>query len=1793
MSLADQLSGIQEATRTFALDRKKRSNLHSISLIYDSNHAATQDYDSIYLESFEALERLETLDKRFGKFKLSIFSETSINIDRTVQSKEQNDDLNKTIDAFLSLLAPYWHLAISIKAAEWPLRRFQMNVHNSEYFLLSTLPYYDQPIFKRVLYVVTKLPPMFQWLTGFKKLNNKNPSKHSIIKTFNDVEFYNLYSNFLIDEIKRNNQYRKQLVFFVSMAISTLASLASTTSPKLSELVPLSLQVSGSLLTSKDNECKISAYTLLAVLSSAVPLSKDVILASIDTILIHTANSGLSSQAFICILKLYQTIQSGSNDPLPLKTLKNLPSNLLFEEDSTFLELIRSSPFNNSFICSYLRSIIINNLEIDSNIFNTNLKLSKNQLKLICNDSIKKVISKDEKYPIRFTKLFNFISNANYDILLICLKSNKLPIDNLEMILQTTLINENLIKNDITNGKDNNDNDGDEIIYIKEDLETKLEELQSEFETNKSNIDSFLYATKSNDNVFHTLLSLYFKSIQLKITDNFLNVCFNSINSKISFLLRAATSLNAPIKSRTYALKLLNDNLKKLGKKIQTYTILPILCTLLLNESQPIRSNASTVIKTIKESNNGNNSSKELLLSDTIFGKELSAKLALISPKDARQFISNLIEFLPDIELDGKLFHKIFANIVSDRKLGKIVLAFFASFANSIDLPSVKLDLITIIINASRSIKGSVSPSKLFEHLLETYISKRTIWFNRCEETGCQFEIFEKQIVNLVSIKEKEENAIAFLEKGINSNFAGLVDLCSKIISEILPSLVFEYQIHIVKVIVERGLNEDSTNSSITLYDPIEVLESISLSSELFVEVLKDCTLTQQEESPAKFPKRRRRSSASTRQAMKDQDVSKSASTHLKKVTLLLDVLDKASSKNNFKPSFELLKILFNILEDLETLGKDGKLPILYSQETLASCMHNVIKLLKNSSGSNNTKIDTSSIRADVVVSAIRSSDSPQVQNKLLLVISSLASMSPELILHSVMPIFTFMGAHTIRQDDEFSSHVVEQTITCVVPALASAAESGMVEEVEFLLASFVGAFQHIPRHRRVRLFTSLAKTLGSQYSIHIILFLTGQQYTAAYAKHKMGECAAIVDFACAFLQNFTPEEQLKATKEYLDLWKLLPEDILMKDSNEFTSLSTRPIFGSSVLSLGKAELFNLRKGLILYIRHALVDAKTSNGTPRFRLKIATLLLKDKDPEELLNIFAEVIEHILEVIDSYQSNVEEAEILNKFYKLLGDVLALLPIEQFIKSISKILNVDKISESQLRTIKYVTGVTSTKFELEHIDDPYAENGASILIPILLKNIESERDIELSQASLDSIANLIQKFTDKLEASLLLKVLGIVTSKSGLLIENSPEVVISSINCITSIIFVVGVKMIGYFPKVVPPMFKIFEKTKNGDDKVNDNLIQISIIALWSCLFNKMPAFLTPNLSEVLQLIFESDLVSSNIRSSAIKVIVDNVDSKTLLLTICSLFPHVSQLDASSIGLYILALEMIIESLDKKTAVKQANVFVRFLLQALEYRAISKFDNNTIHRIEASIYNCAIQYVMKLNDKSFRPLFASVCRWAFDGEGSVTSIDEIDRMKSFFKFFTKLQESLRSIITSYYSYLLDSTEELLNKFVDGSIKDINLRRLVLISLTASFKSDQDEYWQSQARYETIVKALTSQFANVEDGIGKYLVKAVTSLVQDTSSSDEYNKMVNELIISHMRADCKPREKFWAVRTLKTIYKKSGEHWFSLLPQLVPIIAELLEDDDEDVEMEVRTGLAKVIEEVMGEPLDKYLD
>lgn len=1774
-SLASQLSNIAQANQAVALDRKKRSKIHSVSLIHEAHYAATQDYETIYEDAIEALDRLEALDSRFGKFKLSIFSPTSIRVDRQVQSKEENEDLDRTIDTFISLLAPYWDLAIAARAAEWPLRRFQMNVHNAEQLLLTTLPYFHRPAFPRILYVVTKLPTLFTWLNNFKK-NNKAPSKNTMVKAFTDVDIFNLYTKFLQEQLQHKNQYRRQLVFYVSMTVSALAILSASGSDKLASYIGHSLESISFFLTSNDEDAKVSGYTILSVISAAVPLSKQVVVASIETVLLSASGKGnkLSPRAFTCILQLLGSIQSGALEGLPSKVYSLLPSGI-FDVKYPYLNIIKSSRTNSKFITAYLRTLINNKKEITLNLLmiidDLGIQFSEFQTSVIISDILKIVMNNSSDDVTIYVNLLKYLATSNKETFLTTLEDANVKLTDLELIVSHTII-PNLVSQDDEEIIEITDNDPNNIADDK---------LQQIYVDNKTDIESFLVASDDVNEKYNVLESLFFKSIHTRSTTQFFSSVFNNEESIIlSFLVRIATSM-APIAARLRSIHLLSEILKTLNDDNYAGLLYPSIIGLFNDDSPQIRKQIAKLFQIVSQVS-VKDQPKNVLLNNKIYGSESSNDLVILSPKDNAMLIQTINNSASQLIVDNSYLVSSLKPLLTDKKVGKLILAYFTSHALHSSLPAVKMVLISISSNCADHVKSTAAPSQLFSEFLESYIKNIESWNKICKATSCDFQKFQANILSLIRPKEKNEAGLKFLQASLSVPYPSLVELAQQKIVQIFTTLKFETQVKFANNMLDEGLNNPDV-----IYDPIEILEAIDFNGDLFVELFKGCSLnTTENQVPGQTPKRRRRSSQTTKQAMKENEVSTMASDHLKKVTMLLDVLDTFSKKEQFKPSLELLKLLFGILDDLESLGKDGKLPILYAQETLASCLKNVIQRIKES---NIPLKDVSVIRADVVVSAIRSSDSPQVQNKLLLVISALASLCPELILHSVMPIFTFMGAHTIRQDDEFSGHVVEQTIICVVPALANAAQNGMIDEIEFLLASFVSAFLHIPRHRRVKLFTTLARTLGEDLSVHLILFLCGQQYVEAYMKHKMGDCSALVDFATIFLQNFKAQDELKVAMKFLDLWKILPEEPLDKESTEFKDLCSRVIFGPTIMAMSKSELYSLRKGLASFIRHALTDAKGSNGISKLRLKIASQILQGTDTVELLDQFSALTKYLLEVINISSSQSEDDEIINKFYKLLGDVLSLLPIQYYVKSVSTIMNDENTS---LQTLKSIVVLTSSKFNMEHIENIYAHDGINTLVPVLLQKVNDSLDIELSQACLDTMASIFKKFNEYVDSSMMIKCLGIVSGKVGLMNEESPELTISSINCITSIVSNVGVKMIGLFPKIMGPSLKIFNNCVEKEQE-SAKLIQISILVLYSTLIKKIPNFLTPNIKDILKSIFRAQQVSDNIRMNIMETVIEYIDSKIVLSSLCGLWDYIATLEATSVGLYLTSLEQVIEKMTKKVAVSESGLFFKFLTRALEYRAISKFDINAIGRVESGIHNCGISYVMKLNDKTFRPLFVSVVRWAFDGEGVVNEISYNDRIESFFKFFNRMQENLRGIITSYFSYIMDSTESILKKYIDGEMTDVSIRRTILISMSSSFKYDQTEFWQVDTRFKPISEALTGQFVNIDDQIGKHLVKALTYLAQTTSSSDEHNKQLNDLLMKHMRADCNSKEKFWAVRSMKMIYKKVGESWLSLLPQMVPIIAELLEDDDEQVEMEVRTGLAKVLEEVMGEPLDRYLE
>ncbi|KAJ1500502.1 HEAT repeat-containing protein 1 [Coelomomyces lativittatus] len=150
--------------------------------------------------------------------------------------------------------------------------------------------------------------------------------------------------------------------------------------------------------------------------------------------------------------------------------------------------------------------------------------------------------------------------------------------------------------------------------------------------------------------------------------------------------------------------------------------------------------------------------------------------------------------------------------------------------------------------------------------------------------------------------------------------------------------------------------------------------------------------------------------------------------------------------------------------------------------------------------------------RVELLVECLRSSDNPQTRNSALLVLSKIAPLCPDKVLLNIMPIFTFMGLHVSKQDDEFSFNTIESTIQSIVPSL-----SLDVVHVQQVIQVFVDTVMHIPVHRRLRLFATLVKTLGIEQLFMVILLLLEKNV------HELFEFALLIS------SEFSEPMQLRA----------------------------------------------------------------------------------------------------------------------------------------------------------------------------------------------------------------------------------------------------------------------------------------------------------------------------------------------------------------------------------------------------------------------------------------------------------------------------------------------------------------------------------------------------------------------------------------------------------------------------------------------------------------------------------------
>jgi U3 small nucleolar RNA-associated protein 10 len=230
------------------------------------------------------------------------------------------------------------------------------------------------------------------------------------------------------------------------------------------------------------------------------------------------------------------------------------------------------------------------------------------------------------------------------------------------------------------------------------------------------------------------------------------------------------------------------------------------------------------------------------------------------------------------------------------------------------------------------------------------------------------------------------------------------------------------------------------------------------------------------------------------------------------------------------------------------------------------------------------------------------------------------------------------------------------------------------------------------------------------------------------------------------------------------------------------------------------------------------------------------------------------------------------------------------------------------------------------------------------------------------------------------------------------------------------------------------------------------------------------------------------------------------------------------------------------------------------------------------------------IYKFNDATFRPIFSKLIEWASSTLPKKDKIGRSLRLQSVYFFLAVFFDNLKSIVTSYATYMIDNVVDVLQTVDVKSEESQELWKRALKMLVECFKHDQDDFWQSPAHFDAIAPALTSQFLHASSlPLIDELIPVIVELATAADSAD-HHKELNSAILKHMRAES-ASVRLAAVRCGQALTDRLGEEWLSMLPEMLPIISELQDDDDEIVEKETHRWIVK-IEGVLGESLDSML-
>uniref|UniRef100_A0A8D2JID2 HEAT repeat-containing protein 1 n=1 Tax=Varanus komodoensis TaxID=61221 RepID=A0A8D2JID2_VARKO len=1849
------------------------SRSEAASLLFDCKEAASIDRETFFAIGCTGLEELIGIDPSFQKFESALFSQLSKGLERSVQTKAVNQQLDESISLFLIHLSPYFMLKPAQKCLEWLIHRFHIHLYNQDSLIGCVLPYHETKLFVRVIQLLKINDPThkWHWLHPIQKPGVPLARGTLITHCHKDLGFMDFICSLVTKSVKAFSLYPESLsqmrvlfTFYASTIVSALGAAENITDTLVSRLLPYIQKGLKSSLV----DYRAATYMIISQLAVKMTMEKSLLhslMLQISKTLAKTPS--LIKEGLSCLIILLQNQKGDGLGKKPFTRLCMIPNliSMLCEISTThdvspvlrymLPYLVQSVIYGKTGMLSSSMAYYISYNTILFIAFFANGRYPRT-LDLVLEEYLKDV--RNQKEQDKFHQFISLsMSGGKYQFLEDSDTSLLLSLNHPQPAVRVLAVQ-----------------------HLKGIIEASEEGFDDSF------IEEAISARLKDDNLEVVMSAL-----------GALEVCLHLLNGQKEILRENRDLLNQLVLQLLPLIIITSNDSTSTEWEVALCIAESGLCSLhpLLKgwPEDEVWWNPETLSEKSKDY-------LQLLLQlfdilvhgasegfyDCTF---FNFKVHLKEPEDQFKFLSvlwtynynitNQLDFVMDAILQTRALYIGCAMLTSQAVQKKRQLASADSpviISLLINLASPVSEVRRAALNCLHSLSNIKESAfhPILHNLVQkaeeitsdqTYIIQVTLWWwgggrysgassspfffvsvipctgrAPCKSLGgrllvesfCQGPSFSSEVMlkdealllHLILGKFNEHSAplictdqqcLELFIKALHTSkevYKGLSTFQIRALGQITKPFFAavadgKVQQKILGVLFDLLLNCKNPNCAQAINN---VFKGISVDAE---QVRMELEPLPKAKNLATVHQTRRQKMQQQRKAQNQECTPEESSVNWQRVTLILELLQH---KKKLKQPQALIPTLFSLLARcLEPSAEKENLE--YIKQLILGCLLNICQKL-----SPDGVLDEEKFNVELIVQCIRVSEMPQTHHHALLLLGAAAGMFPGKVLHNIMPIFTFMGANVMRLDNAYSFQVINKTVKMVIPALIQAEDngssetSGNLEEVVIkIIRVFVDALPHVPEHRCLPILEQLISTLGGERFLWILLVLLFEQHvTKSVTAVANGEKDTILEsdteFWISVCCEFSAIQQLQSLRKVLDYLTKLPEN--KEDDPGKKKSRVRKIKSQSE----ETELFNVDSHSGKQLRHFKFLSVSFMSQLLASHSFVKKVVECEDAEELKESEQRLLEDVLCFINVVAISVEKhtdtptakfwRALLNKSYDMLDKVNALMPTETFIPVIRGLM-ANQLPSVRRKAMDLLNNKLQQRTQWQQTQVELLLEMVPDLIAVVQHNIRATEEEQAvnRQTALFSLKLLCKCFgTEKPELFVtVLKTAIDVISVKG---KEEKNVAGSALLCAAEVTCVVKALAIPQLPRLMPALINILKHKK---ELIASEIYLLSTVTSLLKIVETLPHFLSPYLLDILLQVVHLDRIAVEMGpSSHIKLRVTSLKStlatklppRVLLPAVAKCYRKIAKTFKNHLGAVMDILKEHIITLGKDQLTAHQSELTAFFMKALDFRAEhSQDDLEEVGKIETHIIMCLISMVMKLSEMSFRPLFFKLFDWA-KTEGTSK-----DRQLTFCRLADCIAEQLKGLFTLFAGHLVKPFADTLNQvntsqtddaFFDyeNTEKSCLLLQSILDCLHKIFLFDS-HHFVSKERAETLMMPLVNQLENIVGGEERFQERVTMHLIPCIAqfavamADDSLWKPLNYQILLKMR-HASPKVRFAALLALLELAEKIRENYMVLLPESIPFLAELMEDECEEVEHQCQKTIQQ-LEVILGESLQSY--